>query len=154
MKLGTSIGKLNEMKRLASGDPQKIAEYTRAQRQYDDTVAEYFNKEDGVKFYGAPSESYVLELEERAVNGSDRDKARAVIIRDCYEATEADKTFHNDIRIVKQYLVQRLENGEEITQSDLSTAHSVANLDSTVENRVLYTHVKREFENQGGNHNE
>lgn len=148
MKLGISIGKLNEMKRLATGNPQKIAEYTRAQRQYDDAVAEYFNEEDGVKFYSSPRESYVLELEARAANGTDRDKARAVILRDRYEAIELEKTAHIDKRVAKHNLMQRLESGEKLTQRDLNEAHRLAKLNSTTENIVLYTRVKRELESQ------
>lgn len=144
MKLGTSIGKLNEMKSLATGDPRKIAEYTLAQRRYDATVAEYFNEDDGVKFYDAPRESYVLELEARAEKGTDRDKARAVILRDRYEAIESERTAHHDIRLVKHRLMQRLDSGEKLTQRDLNEAHRLAKLNSTTENRVLYSRVKRE----------
>ena len=147
MELGTSISRLNEMKRLATGDPRKIAEYTLAQRRYDETVAEFFNEEDGVKFYSAPRESYVLELEARAEKGTERDKARAVILRDRYEAIESEKTAHLDIRVANQ-LVQRLQCGEKLTQRDLNEAHRLAKLNSTTENRVLYARVKRELENQ------
>lgn len=147
MKLGTSFAKLEEMKKLASGDLWKIAEYKQAQREYDDMVAEYFNVEDGVKYISHPHEWYVLELEERAKTGTDRDIARAVILRDRYNTHEADKLAYFDQRATQQELTARVSSGAKLTQKDVDAAHKHAKLNPSEENRVLYARIKREFEN-------
>lgn len=147
MKLGTSFAKLEEMKVMAQGHPERMAKYNVAKRQYDDVVAEFFNEEDGVSFYSAPRESYVLELEERAKHGTERDKARAIIIRDRYDSHRAEKTRHIEIRTTQQELLASLDSGEKLTQADVDSAYRLAKLNPSADNRVLYARVKREFEN-------
>lgn len=147
MKLGTSWAKLEEMKVLAQGHPERIAKYSMAKRQYDDTVAEFFNEEDGVRFISLPDEHDVEAFEERAKHGTERDKARAIIIRDRYEAHQTEKTRHIEIRTTQQDLLSRLSSGEKLTQADVNAAYRLARLNPSDDNRVLYARVKREFEN-------
>jgi len=148
MKLGITLAKLEEMKKLAPGHPQKLAEYTLAQRKYDDMIAEFFTEEDGVKYIRSPHEWYVRELEERAKTGTDRDTARAVILRDSYtyHANRSEGAYL-DQRVTKQELIAKLSGGEKLTQKDVDTAYRHAKLYHSEENRVLYARVKREFEN-------
>lgn len=147
MKLGTSWAKLEEMKVLAQGHPERIAKYSTAKRQYDDTVAEFFNEEDGVPFISTPSLRHVEEIEERAKHGTERDEVRAIIIRDRYEAHQTEKTRHIEIRTTQQDLLSRLSSGEKLTQADVNAAYRLARLNPSDDNRVLYARVKREFEN-------
>ncbi|MFL1674816.1 hypothetical protein [Paenibacillus dendritiformis] len=147
MKLGTSWAKLEEMKVMAQGHPERIAKYSMAKRQYDETVAEFFNEEDGVSFISTPSLRHVEEFEERAKSGTERDKVRAIIIRDRYEALEGEKTKHIELRTTQQELLSRIDGGEKLTQADVNAAYRLARLNPSDDNRVLYSRVKREFEN-------
>lgn len=147
MKLGTSFAKLEEMKVMAQGHPERIAKYNVAKRQYDDVVAEFFNEEDGVQFKSQPNERDVEAFEERAKHGTERDKARAVIIRDRYDSHRAEKNRHVDIRMSQRDLLSRLTGGEKLTQDDVNAAYRLARLNPSEDNRVLYARVKREFEN-------
>lgn len=147
MKLGKTWAELEEMKVLAQGHPERIAKYSMAKRQYDETVAEFFNKEDGVSFISTPSLRHVEEFEERAKSGTERDKARATIIRDRYEAHQTEKTQHIEIRTTQQDILSRLDSGEKLTQANVNAAYRLARLNPSDDNRVLYARVKREFEN-------
>lgn len=147
MKLGTSFAKLEEMKVMAQGHPERIAKYNVAKRQYDDVVAEFFNEEDGVQFISHPNERDVEAFEERAKHGTERDKARAAVIRDRYDSHQAEKNRHIDIRTTQRELLSILNSGENLTKADVDSAYRLARTNPSADNRVLYARVKREFEN-------
>lgn len=149
MEIGISYSKLMDMEVLSKGDPRKIAEYTVAKKRYEDMVTEFFNEEDGVLFKSNPSLEYVLELEQRAVNGTDRDKARAIIIRDRYEANEKKKVQHIDFRTARNKLEEKLRVGSEITEQDIDEMYRITRHFPTPDSMVLYSKIKRAFEQPG-----
>lgn len=151
MKPDITYSKLQEMKKMSYGDPQRIAAYTMAQRRYDETIAQYFNEETGVKFYTHPTESYVEQLEKKAAKtGNYDDKARAVIARDKFEHIEKESVKPVDWRISKQNLRELLVEGGEVTRKDVDEAYRVAKLSGTTESQVVYAQLKRKYEEAEG----
>lgn len=140
--------KLEEMRQLSRGNPQKMAEYAQAKHSYDEVARSLFNKESGVEFVNHPNESYVTELERIAEASNDLDdKARAELMRDRYESNEDAKTFHGDLRVTANKLRTKLDSGQPLTRRDVSEAWKLAKLQASPDNVVLYSAIKREHEN-------
>ncbi|PAK55418.1 hypothetical protein [Paenibacillus sp. 7541] len=151
MKLDTSFAKLEEMKTMAAGHPEKIAAYTMAERRYKETVAELFHEDSGVKFLEHPPESYVAELEAKAEESGDpADKARAVILRDRLDYHAAKKTAHIDWRISRERLRNILVNDEKVTGADVQEAYRLARHNPSAQMMSLYTQIKRKYEGGAG----
>lgn len=143
MELGTTLSQLEEMKVLAAGNPRKIADYALAKKRYEETVAEFFNEESGVKFYAHPTESYITELEAKAEKtGDPNDKARAAIMRDRFAHYAKEKTQHIDWRISRERLHDLLGSGGKVTQKDIDEAYRVARHNPTPEMSSLYSRLK------------
>ncbi len=148
MKLGITLAQLMDMEVLCQGNPKKMAEYTQAKRKYDDMIAEFFNEEDGVEYIPTPTPYYVEELERRAENGTDRDKARAIILRERYDARENKKNnHHHKIKATKSELRDKLGRGDEITAQDMEDAYWLSRHNPSSENLALYSQLKRAHEN-------
>ncbi|MCL6458832.1 MAG: hypothetical protein K6T85_12565 [Gorillibacterium sp.] len=143
-----NFAKLREMEKLCRGDARKIAAYTVAQRDYDETIKTMFPKESPIKFVDCPGESYVTDAENRATETGDADDiVRAALLRDRFDAYEGDKTAHLDLRTSVTALRAKLESGDKLTKSDVDKAWKLAKLNPSPDNIVLYGRYKREFEN-------
>lgn len=143
MKLGTTLSQLEEMKVMAGGHPERIAKYKLAKERYEEIIAEYFNKESGVKFVDLPSEYYVAELEAKAEESGDpRDKARAAIMRDRLDHQEKGKMKHIDWKVSRERLRSLIDNGAKITEKEMREAERVARHNPSDESRVLYARLK------------
>lgn len=142
------FAKLREMEKLSKGNPVKIAQYSAAKREYDDTIAAMFPAGAPFEFVGSPNESYVKDAEAHAATTGDADDlSRAAILRDRYEAYEDDKTAHMDLRTTATSLRAKLQNGEELTPKDVRDAWRLAKLNASIDNVALYSRIKREQEN-------
>ncbi|MFK4340798.1 MULTISPECIES: hypothetical protein [Paenibacillus] len=145
--LTVTAGKLEDMKLMARGNPQKIAEYMVRKREYDDTVDRYFKEQDnGFNFVDLPSEEYVTKAEARAAEtGDEADAMRAAILRDRAQYSASQKDVHKDWRRTYTDLTAKLANGDTITQRDLEDAEHLARQNSSLDNLVLYRKIKREL---------
>ncbi len=143
MKLGTTLAQLEEMKKMAAGHPERMAQYRLAQKRYDEMIAEYFNEESGVKFIAHPMESFVAQLEAKAKESGDPgDKARAVIMRDRLNHYEAEKTQHLDWRRSRERLSGLIDSGAKVTQRDIDEAYKLARHNPSAEVVTLYSRLK------------
>ena len=148
MRLETTAAKLAEMKTMCTGDPQKIAEFRRAERRYEETVGEFFSSEDGgVPFIKFPSAEHVGRLEATAAQtGDSADKARAVIMRDRLDHLEADKVKYVDWNVVKTKLTRAINNGEAISPSQVEEARRLAKHNASTENIALFSRLRKAVE--------
>jgi hypothetical protein len=136
------------MKLEMRGNPQKIAQYNVAKRMYDDMIALYFNEE--FPFARLPSEDYVERLKERAKSGDTEDVMRYEIMKERrdmheYEASGQDA---RDIRLLRQDLITKLTNGEKLSQGDIRAARELVLRIGSIDNQVLYSKIKRTYEQQ------
>ncbi|WP_459965383.1 hypothetical protein [Paenibacillus sp. JCM 10914] len=132
------------MKVMSTGNPEKIAAYTMAERRYKDTIAELFHEDAGVEFHEHPSESYVTDLETKAAESGDpTDKARAAILRDRLDYYDAEKTKHFDWRISRERFRKLLVEGGKVTGADVQEAYRLAKHTPSVELMSLYSQLKR-----------
>ncbi|MBE0335579.1 hypothetical protein [Paenibacillus sp. 23TSA30-6] len=146
-ELTVTARKLEDMKLMARGNPQKIAEYVVRKREYDDTVDRYFKEQySGFNFVDLPSEEYVIKAEARAAEtGDDADAMRAAILRDRIKYHESQKDVHKDWRRIREELTTKLANGDTITKRDIESVEHLTRQNSSVDNLALYTRVKREL---------
>lgn len=144
-ELIVTAGKLEDMKLMARGNPQKIAEYMVRKREYDVMVDRYFTEQDsGFNFVELPSEEYVIKAEAHAAEtGDEADNMRATILRDRTKYHESQKDVHKDWRRTYTELTVKLANGDVITQKDLDDVERLTRQNSSVDNLALYARVKR-----------
>lgn len=148
MNLPVSARQLEKMKLEMRGNPQKIAQYNVTKRMYDDMIALYFNEE--FPFVRLPSEDYVERLKERAKSGDTEDVMRYEImkeLRDMHEY-EASGQAARDIRLLRQDLITKLTNGEKLSQGDIRAARELVLRIGSIDNQVLYSKIKRTYEQQ------
>jgi hypothetical protein len=148
LKLPVSARQLEKMKLEMRGNPQKIAQYNVAKRMYDDMIELYFNEE--FPYAHTPSEDYVERLKERAKSGNTEDVMRYEIMKERrdmheYEASGQDA---RDIRLLRQDLVTKLTNGEKLSQGDIRAARELVLRFGSIDNQVLYSRIKRTYEQQ------
>lgn len=143
-----NYAKLVEMKKLSGGHPQKIAAYTAAKREYDDTIATMFTDDAPFKYADSPTESYVHEAEAHAAKTGDADDlARAAILRDRFNYHEGLKTAHLEYRTTAASIRAKLQSGNKLTAADVQEAYKFAKLNPSADNLTLYSRIKREHEN-------
>jgi hypothetical protein len=141
-----SVAKLEEMKLTSRGNPSKIAEYKRENEKYNKLKELYFN--DEIPFVDTPDESYVKQLEQKAVETNDEaDKIRYAMMKDRYDyhKYKSQSEQKNNLQM-KHELQRKLVEGEKLTKIDLMTAEKLARKNPTAENLVIYSKIKREIE--------
>lgn len=147
MELGKTITQLEEMRVMAGGSPERIARYSGAKKEYESVVAHLFNDESGVEFVQYPNLNYVTELEKKAAEtGDPDDEARAIILRDRYTHNENSNNKSKDWRVSRKRLTELLTSDKPVTKGDVDEAHRLARYNSSTEMRVLYSTLKRKFE--------
>ncbi|MCM3786883.1 hypothetical protein M3221_00365 [Domibacillus indicus] len=138
----TSVKKLDEMKMMSRGNPEKIAAYSTARKQYNETVAAYFTDDEPLP--NLPSADYVEGLKAKAEEGDEADKMRYELARDRRESTEyrhngAHEQTHQTVNRLRQKLIA----GEKMTSADVKAMERAAKHQSSAENIALYAQVKR-----------
>ncbi|MEK4061681.1 MULTISPECIES: hypothetical protein [unclassified Paenibacillus] len=140
--------KLEEMKKLAAGHPHKIAAYSAAKREYNDTIATMFTEDAPFKYVGSPTESYVQEAEAHASKTGDADDlARAAILRDRFDYYDGLSDAGFELRTAATSLRAKLESGDPLSAKDVRDAHRLAKLTSSADNIALYSRIKHGHEN-------
>lgn len=143
-----NYAKLREMEKLSKGNPQKIAQYSTAKREYDETIAAMFPEDSPIRFVESPAEHFVTDAEARAKETGDADDiARAAILRDRFEAYADESTAHIDLRTTATSLRAKLQNGDELSPRDVKDAWRLAKLNASIANVALYSQVKSAQEN-------
>ncbi|WP_025026679.1 hypothetical protein [Caldalkalibacillus mannanilyticus] len=144
MKLPITVSKLEKMKLFARGNPQKIAEYTSANQKFMELITTYFD--DEYPYTLSPSELYLKKLEEEASTGDAQAIMRYELIRDRVEYNNAKNNQSKNMGIIRQGLMDKLQNKEPLSNRDLRLAEEVARTYSNAESRVLYATIKKALE--------
>lgn len=141
----TSIRKLDEMKMMSRGNPEKIATYSMAQKQYNATVATYFTADEPLP--NLPSADYVEQLKAKAEEGDEDDKVRYELARDRRDSAEhRHNGAHEQTHQTVNRLREKLTAGEAVTASDVKAMEKAARHQSSADNIALYAMVKRAAE--------
>ena len=142
------LSNLDEMKLMASGNPQKLAAYTIKRRELDEIKATHFNED--FPFVNGFSQSYLDELKAYSEANPEDESAqvRYQLQKERFAVQEASRTAHIDKRLVKTDLMRKLQAGE-LVDADLKAAHRLAKTNSSLENMTLYSRIKRQL--NGGN---
>ncbi|WP_339260178.1 hypothetical protein MKZ12_09890 [Paenibacillus sp. FSL R5-0713] len=134
---------VTEALKMAPGNPQKIVQAKRMEREYNETVALMFSEESGVSFVPVPDEKDVERFDARAKETNDpEDIVRAHLIRDRFEYYEGEKTAHIDHRVLGSQLRTKLAEGT-VTKADVKAAERYAKITPTPDNIALFTKIKR-----------
>ncbi|EJL31784.1 hypothetical protein [Brevibacillus sp. BC25] len=149
MTLAISARKLEEMKLQSRGNPKKMAEYKVAKHEYDQMCQRLFDGETYPNV-GSPAADYVQRLEEEALSGESDSVLRYEIIKERREMVDysASGQEMRDIRLTSHDLRGKLANGEKLTAADVRAANTLSRKNSSIDNMVLYSTVKRTFEHQ------
>ncbi|AZV45174.1 hypothetical protein BAOM_4595 [Peribacillus asahii] len=130
---------------MAGGNPTKMAQYDVKKRELEQIKAKHFNEEH--PFVDGFNESYLSELKSYAEANPDDESAqvRYALQKERFTVREASKNAHIDIRVAKSNLLQKVQEGN-VTEADVKAAWTFAKKNSSVENRVLYSKIKRMVE--------
>ncbi|WP_018394536.1 hypothetical protein [Bacillus sp. 37MA] len=141
----TSVRKLDEMKMMSRGNPDKIAVYTLAKKKYDSLVASHFTEDEPLP--NVPNEAYVEQLKVAAETGDEAAKMRYEIAKDRREGFEhRHNGAHENTNQIIISLRTKLAAGEAMTKADVQAAERAARHASSAENIALYSLVKRSAE--------
>ncbi|MGG3622850.1 hypothetical protein ABES25_04715 [Bacillus gobiensis] len=141
----TGAAKLEELKLMSGGNPEKIAKYVAEKHAYDSLVTTYFS--DEFPFAERPNEQYVVELGQKAEEtGDDDDKIRYAIMKDRYEHNESKRVNGREDNLRSSMLLrQRLSSGATLTNTDLRLSERLTRANPTVENMVIYSTVRQQL---------
>lgn len=149
MKLPITVSKLEKMKLFARGNPQKIAEYTRANQKFRDLITTYFD--DEYPYTLSPSDLYIKKLEDEAGTGDTQAIMRYALIKDRVDYNDAKNNQSKNMGIIRQGLMDKLQNKEPLSNRDLRLAEEVARTYPNAESRVLYATIKKALESPSNN---
>ncbi|WP_019241353.1 MULTISPECIES: hypothetical protein [Bacillus] len=139
------LANLNEMKMMARGNPQKLAEYTMKERHLELIKDEHFSEEH--PFIDGFLESHLQQLKDFAEANPDDESAqvRYNLQKERFAVREAEKTRHIDTRIMKSEINQKMQEGN-ITTSDLKKAEYLARTYGSLQDLARYAQIKRQLE--------
>ncbi|MFK4388801.1 hypothetical protein ABH916_000729 [Peribacillus frigoritolerans] len=143
-----SMANLEQEKMMARGNPQKMAECVAKRAELASVIDGHFNEEfPFVKSFNA---DHLESLKTLAEENSDDESAqiRYKLQKERYAVSGASKTAHIDKRLTKTNLTQKLQDGN-VSPVDLKAAEKLARQNSTPENLVLYSTIKKQLENGG-----
>ncbi|GIO93538.1 hypothetical protein [Paenibacillus lactis] len=133
--------------KLATGNPMKIAKAALMKREYDESVAAFFNDESGVSFVPVPTAEDVERFNAKAAETGDADDhARAALIADRFAHYEGEKVAHLVNRATGEQLRTKLHSAEKMTDADVRAAQEYGKLNPTADNISLYSQIKRKYE--------
>jgi hypothetical protein len=142
------LANLDELKMMARGNPQKIAEYKVKQSEFEQLKAAHFNDEH--PFTNGFDEHHLEKLREFAEQNPEDESAqvRYALQKERFTVQETRKTAHIDIRIARSDLRNKLVSGEKFTKGDLELAEKLARQNSTPDNISMYSQIKSQI-NEG-----
>lgn len=142
-----TMANLEQEKMMARGNPQKIADYVAKKAELASVIAGHFNED--FPFTKSFDASHLASLKTFAEENPDDESAqiRYSLQKERYAASEAGKTSHIDKRLTKSELTQKVQGGD-VSQLDLKAAEKLARQNSSPENLVLYSMVKKQLENE------
>jgi len=143
----STFAKLEDLKIMSRGNPNKIAEYTTKAKQFEELKEKHFN--DDFPFAERFDELHLNKLKKYAEDNPDDESAqvRYAIQKERFAAQEKQKTAHIDLRIKRNELMQKLRNNSELTKTDLLHAEQLAKKNPSYENLSLYSRIKKKLDN-------
>lgn len=133
--------------KLATGDSLKIAQAAQLKKDYEGSIAAFFNEEAGVSFVPVPTAEDVERFNAKAAETGDADDiARAALIADRHTYYAGEKVAHLVNRATGEQLRTKLRSGEKITANDVRAAYEYGKLSPNAENVSLYSQIKRKHE--------
>ncbi|MFB5932992.1 hypothetical protein ACE8FZ_06720 [Peribacillus frigoritolerans] len=144
-----SMANLEETKMMARGNAHKLAEYVAKKAELTSVIEGNFNED--FPFTKSFDASHLESLKTFAEENPDDESAqiRYNLQKERYAVSESSKTAHIDKRLTKNDLTQKLQDGN-VSPTDLKAAEKLARQNSSPENLVLYSTIKKQLEN-GGN---
>ncbi|WHY93757.1 hypothetical protein QNK12_09970 [Neobacillus cucumis] len=142
------MANLDEIKMMARGNPQKIAEYKMKLAELEELKVAHFN--DDYPFVNGFNESHLEELRKFAEGNPDDESAqiRYELQKERFATQENRKTAHIDLRIARSELQSKLAAGERLSKSDLVMAEKLARQNTSPENMAMYSQIKLQI-NEG-----
>lgn len=142
------LANLDELKMMARGNPQKIAEYKVKQSEFEQLTAAHFNDEH--PFSNSFDEHHLEKLREVAEQNPEDESAqvRYALQKERLTVQESRKTAHIDHRVARSELRSKLAAGEKFTKVDLEMAAKLARQISSPENIAMYSQIKTQI-NEG-----
>ncbi|MFB6803432.1 hypothetical protein ACFCVU_20030 [Peribacillus butanolivorans] len=142
------MANLDETKMMARGNAQKLAEYVSKKAELTSVIEGHFNEE--FPFTKSFESGHLESLKTFAEENPDDESAqiRYNLQKERYAVSEASKTANIDKRLTKNDLTQKLQGGN-VSQADLKAAEKLARQNSSPDNLVIYSMVKKQLENGG-----
>jgi hypothetical protein len=138
-----ALANLDEMKLMAGGRPEKMAEYATRKAQFEQIKTNYFNED--FPFVNGFDEHHLESLKQYAEANLEDEAAqvRYALQKERFAVQEKNKGAHHERKALTSDLRQKLVSGEQLSNADLQTAEKLARQNPSPDNLVMYSTIKQ-----------